>query len=124
VPRGLQRPRVPIMVGGNGQNVTWRLAARYADELNVDGCSPEELRAWLPIIHARCEEIGRDRATLALSVNIWHEDLEQPGHARINRLAAFSLAPKLTYCEHLVWDDGPTPPGGTGAAVSRPGSPY
>src|SRR5215207_64808 len=24
---------VPIMVGGNGQNVTWRLAARYADEL-------------------------------------------------------------------------------------------
>ena len=89
VPRGLQRPRVPIMVGGNGQNVTWRLAARYADELNVDGCSPEVLRAWLPVIHARCEEIGRDWATLALSVNIWHEDLEQAGPARINRLAAF-----------------------------------
>ena len=24
-PKGLQSPRVPIMVGGNGQNVTWRL---------------------------------------------------------------------------------------------------
>jgi alkanesulfonate monooxygenase SsuD/methylene tetrahydromethanopterin reductase-like flavin-dependent oxidoreductase (luciferase family) len=32
VPKPLQRPRVPIMVGGNGPNVTWRLAARYADE--------------------------------------------------------------------------------------------
>ena len=89
VPRGLQRPRVPIMVGGNGQNVTWRLAARYADELNLDGCSPDQLRAWLPVIHARCEEIGRDRATLALSVNIWQEDLEAAGPARVNRLAAF-----------------------------------
>ena len=36
VPKPIQKPRVPIMVGGNGPNVTWRLAARYADELNVD----------------------------------------------------------------------------------------
>jgi len=28
------------MVGGNGKLVTWRLAARYADELNLDGCYP------------------------------------------------------------------------------------
>jgi alkanesulfonate monooxygenase SsuD/methylene tetrahydromethanopterin reductase-like flavin-dependent oxidoreductase (luciferase family) len=27
VPKPIQRPRVPIMVGGNGPNVTWRLAA-------------------------------------------------------------------------------------------------
>ena len=40
----VQQPRVPIMVGGNGPNVTWRLAARYADELNVDGMSPAEVR--------------------------------------------------------------------------------
>ena len=31
------------MVGGNGPNVTWRLAARHADELNVDGMSPDEV---------------------------------------------------------------------------------
>jgi alkanesulfonate monooxygenase SsuD/methylene tetrahydromethanopterin reductase-like flavin-dependent oxidoreductase (luciferase family) len=36
VPRGLQEPRVPVMVGGNGPRVTWRLAARFADELNLD----------------------------------------------------------------------------------------
>ena len=39
---------MPIMVGGNGPNVTWRLAARFADELNLDGLSPDELRAALP----------------------------------------------------------------------------
>jgi F420-dependent oxidoreductase-like protein len=89
LPRGLQRPHVPIMVGGNGQNVTWRLAARFADELNLDGASPGEVREWLPIIASRCEEVGRDPATLSLSVHIWHEDLDEGGPARVDRLAAF-----------------------------------
>jgi alkanesulfonate monooxygenase SsuD/methylene tetrahydromethanopterin reductase-like flavin-dependent oxidoreductase (luciferase family) len=89
LPKGLQRPHVPIMVGGNGQNVTWRLAARFADELNLDGPSPDEVRQWLPIIQARCEEIGRDPASLSLSVHIWLEDLDQGGPARVERLAAF-----------------------------------
>jgi alkanesulfonate monooxygenase SsuD/methylene tetrahydromethanopterin reductase-like flavin-dependent oxidoreductase (luciferase family) len=62
---------MPIMVGGNGPNVTWRLAARYADELNVDGLSPDELREALPTIRARCEEIDRDPGSLAVSVHIW-----------------------------------------------------
>src|SRR6478735_7690759 len=64
LPKPLQQPRVPIMVGGNGQNVTWRLAAKHADELNVDGLSPDDVAGALPIIASRCEEIGRDPATL------------------------------------------------------------
>ena len=71
VPKPIQRPRVPIMVGGNGPNVTWRLAARYADELNVDGLSPAEVAEALPVIASRCEEIGRDPATLPVSVHLW-----------------------------------------------------
>ena len=70
VPRGLQEPRVPIMVGGNGPKVTWRLAARFADELNLDWLTPDEIREAKPVIASRCEEIGRDPATLRLSVNI------------------------------------------------------
>ena len=50
-PKPLQQPRVPIMVGGNGPDVTWRLAARFADELNLDGLTPPEVAEALPVIH-------------------------------------------------------------------------
>jgi F420-dependent oxidoreductase-like protein len=89
IPKPIQRPRVPIMVGGNGPNVTWRLAARFADELNVDGMSPSELKDALPVIRSRCEEIGRDPATLAISVHIWAEHVSTAGQSRIDELAAF-----------------------------------
>ena len=75
-PKPLQQPHPRIMVGGNGREVTWRLAARYADELNLDATPPEELREALSVIAARCEEIGRDPATLPVSVHIWWEHLD------------------------------------------------
>ncbi len=71
LPKPIQSSGMPIMVGGNGPKVTWRLAARYADELNVDGMSPDELRDALPTIRARCEEIDRDPDSLAVSVHVW-----------------------------------------------------
>ncbi len=89
VPKPIQQPRIPIMVGGNGPNVTWRLAARFADELNVDGMSPDDVRAALPVIRGRCEEIGRDPATLRLSAHVWWEDLRAPGPARTELIAAY-----------------------------------
>jgi F420-dependent oxidoreductase-like protein len=87
IPKPIQQPRVPIMVGGNGPNVTWRLAAKHADELNVDGMSPADVAKALPTIRARCEEIGRDPATLKVSVHIWGEDMSRPGAERVDRLA-------------------------------------
>jgi alkanesulfonate monooxygenase SsuD/methylene tetrahydromethanopterin reductase-like flavin-dependent oxidoreductase (luciferase family) len=92
VPKPIQRPRVPIMVGGNGPNVTWRLAARYADELNVDGMSPAEVAEALPVIAARCEEIGRDPASLPVSVHVWTDTFKVSGAARVDRLAGFREA--------------------------------
>ena len=89
VPKPIQRPRVPIMVGGNGPNVTWRLAARYADELNLDGPAPDEVRDMLPVIRQRCEEIGRDPKTLAVSVHIWKDHAAEGGQARVDRLAGY-----------------------------------
>ena len=74
VPRPPSRP--PIMVGGNGRDVTWRLAARYADELNLDNVPPSEIEGAKSVIAQRCEEVGRDPGTMRLSVHIWWEALE------------------------------------------------
>ena len=87
VPKPLQQPRVPIMVGGNGPQVTWRLAARHADELNLDGMSPDELAEVLPVIRSRCEEIGRDPDTLRISVHLWSGRDSASRRAAANRRA-------------------------------------
>jgi F420-dependent oxidoreductase-like protein len=89
LPKGLQQPRVPIMVGGNGPERTWRMAARYADELNLDNMSVEDLRDNLPVIHDRCAEIDRDPATLSISVHMWWEQAREAGSARVERIAAY-----------------------------------
>ena len=89
VPRGLQNPRVPIMVGGNGPNRTWRLAARYADELNLDWLTPEEVVANRSVIDSRCEEVGRSPSTLRVSVNIGREASSVEGAARVDLLRRY-----------------------------------
>jgi F420-dependent oxidoreductase-like protein len=89
VPKPIQMPRVPIMVGGNGPNVTWRLAARHADELNVDGMSAADVAEALPVIRSRCEEIDRDPASLRVSVHLWQGNVAAPGRARVDQLAGY-----------------------------------
>ena len=90
VPKPIQQPRVPIMVGGNGPNVTWRLAARHADELNLDGKFPNEVAEALPVIASRCEEINRDPATLPVSLHIWAERVAPPGAKRVDQLGSYA----------------------------------
>jgi F420-dependent oxidoreductase-like protein len=90
-PKGLQQPRIPILVGGNGPNVTWRLAARFADELNLDALSPAEVEAAIPVIASRCEEIGRDPASLRLSVHVWGDAAaDKPGAERRGALRGYA----------------------------------
>jgi F420-dependent oxidoreductase-like protein len=92
VPKPIQPTGMPIMVGGNGPKVTWRLAARYADELNLDGLSPDEVREALPTIRSRCEEIGRDPDSLAVSVHAWSgaPDWREGGPVRQRLLAGYA----------------------------------
>lgn len=77
VPGPIQQPSVPVIVGGNGRDVTWRLAARFADELNLDNVPPAEIPDALGVIAERCREIDRDPASLRVSVHIWWEVLER-----------------------------------------------
>jgi F420-dependent oxidoreductase-like protein len=89
-PKGLQQPRLPIVVGGNGPNVTWRLAARFADELNLDALMPDEVARALPVIAERCREVGRDPDSLRVSVHIWGRPAAPPGSERQARLREYA----------------------------------
>jgi F420-dependent oxidoreductase-like protein len=58
-PQALQRPRIPIMIGGGGERKTLRLVARYADATNVFG-APEAIARKYRILEQHCAAIGRD----------------------------------------------------------------
>jgi F420-dependent oxidoreductase-like protein len=60
------RPTIPIMLGGSGEQKTFRLAARFADHMNII-CDVTDLPRKVAVLRERCEEIGRDPATLATS---------------------------------------------------------
>jgi alkanesulfonate monooxygenase SsuD/methylene tetrahydromethanopterin reductase-like flavin-dependent oxidoreductase (luciferase family) len=93
-PKGLQKPRIPIVVGGNGRNVTFRYAARFAEELNLVFLNPDEVAELLPLIRQRCEEEGRDPDTLRLSLYTRDQDVREAGQARsdfLGQLAAIGL---------------------------------
>jgi F420-dependent oxidoreductase-like protein len=103
MPKGVQQPRPPIIVGGNGREVTWRLAARYADELNIVYLSTEEAAEAIPVVRSRCEEIGRDPASLKISLYCRDEDVKEPGQARIDfigRCADIGLSRLVAFPTH------------------------
>jgi len=63
------RDSVPLMIGGSGEKKTIPLAARHFDHLNVIA-GFDELPGKLKVVRERCEEIGRDPATLETSMLI------------------------------------------------------
>jgi F420-dependent oxidoreductase-like protein len=68
LPRPLQRPHPPLILGGTAKARFAALAARYADEVNTLGAPNVELRERKERLERACEEAGRDPATLAFSV--------------------------------------------------------
>ena len=55
------------MIGGHGEKKTIPFAARHFDHLNLTS-GFDELPRKLQVVKARCEEIGRDPATLETSM--------------------------------------------------------
>lgn len=94
VPKGIQAS-IPIIVGGNGQNVTFRYAAKYATEINLVMLRPAEVAEQLPVISSRCEEVGRDPASLRVSLYCRDDAVRSAGQERVDfvgSLLALGLA--------------------------------
>jgi F420-dependent oxidoreductase-like protein len=58
--------RLPLLVGGRGEQRTMRIAARLADEWNA-WCDPATFRHKTAVLDQRCDEVGREPAAIARS---------------------------------------------------------
>jgi F420-dependent oxidoreductase-like protein len=67
LPKPVQSPRPPIIIGGLGPKRTPALAARFADEFNVPFASVADTTAQFDRVLAACIDAGRDPASMTLS---------------------------------------------------------
>lgn len=67
LPKPVQSPRPPLIVGGLGPKRTPALAARFADEFNVPFADLATTGAQFDRVRAACEEAGRDPGSVTLS---------------------------------------------------------
>jgi alkanesulfonate monooxygenase SsuD/methylene tetrahydromethanopterin reductase-like flavin-dependent oxidoreductase (luciferase family) len=68
LPRPVQQPHPPLVLGGTVKRRFAALAARYANEVNTLGAPNDELRERKARLDHACVEAGRDPATLGFSV--------------------------------------------------------
>jgi alkanesulfonate monooxygenase len=67
LPKPVQSPRPPVLVGGKGKKRTPALAARYADEFNIPFDGIAESEAIFTRVREACTTQGRDPSTLTYS---------------------------------------------------------
>jgi F420-dependent oxidoreductase-like protein len=67
LPKPVQRPHPPILIGGTGKARTPRLAARYAAEYNVPFATEADTGAAFGRVREACRAAGRDPGSLVYS---------------------------------------------------------
>jgi F420-dependent oxidoreductase-like protein len=94
-PRPVQRPHPPIILGGTGKPRSVRLAARWADEYNLQGVTPADVPPHRAALEEAVADAGRPPGSVVLSamigVLVAADDVELD--ARLERLmAVFELS--------------------------------
>ena len=98
------RPTVPIqvVVGGNGERRTLRVAAELGDACNLTTSDPQVLRHKVSVLRRHCADVGRDPSEVAVTVL----DLPVVGRdrddvwARVERLRGRTAAPAFAARAH------------------------
>jgi F420-dependent oxidoreductase-like protein len=65
--KAIQQPHPPILIGGSGEKVTMKIAAKYAAEWNFSGGTPETFKHKCEVLDQHCRDLGRDPATIERS---------------------------------------------------------
>ena len=93
------RGSIPILIGGGGEKVTLKLAARYADVWHGFG-PPDRYRHKSGVLDEWCREVGRDPAAIERSVSVDPDELD-----RLDAFAEAGAAHVILELEE-PWDFG------------------
>jgi F420-dependent oxidoreductase-like protein len=67
LPKPVQSPRPPVIIGGHGPRRTPALAAKYADEFNIGFSNVDDVAAQFGRVRSACAAAGRDPGSLVYS---------------------------------------------------------
>jgi F420-dependent oxidoreductase-like protein len=84
-PKGAQKPHIPLLIGGEGEKVTLRLVAQYADACNIGG-NIAHIKHKLDVLKQHCEEVGRDYNTIRRTTLIDYCAIAETEEAAIAKL--------------------------------------
>jgi len=115
LPKPVQKPHPPIVIGGTGEKRTLRIAAMWADQWNLPGGDPETLRHKVEVLHAHCAAVGRDPSDIEVSTKVKADG--DPG-ALAELVGEFREAG----ADHIIaMFEAPFDPGKLGTVASRIG---
>jgi len=109
-PKGVQKPHIPLLIGGDGEKVTLKLVAQYGDACNVGG-DLETVKHKLAVLKEHCEAVGRDYNSIHRTVKRMCSIGETDEEARAKVSAALMRSPFAvgaligspdTICSHLA----------------------
>ncbi len=88
--------RLPLWIGGGGEKVTLRTAARYADGWNVPFISPKDYAHKVGVLDRHCEAANRDPAEITRSVNVGIAFSDEALRAQFGNISEFVRPGVLT----------------------------
>lgn len=70
LPKSVQRPHPPILIGGGGKVRTPNLAARFADEFNMPFSSLSDTKTQFERVQRACDEIDRTKEIILSAAQV------------------------------------------------------
>lgn len=88
-PKGVQKPHIPMLIGGGGERVTLKLVAQYGDACNIGHLDNDGLKHKFAVLKKHCEDIGRDYNTIKRTV-LFNCAIAETDEAAMAKAASFT----------------------------------
>ena len=101
-PKPIQKPHLPIWVGGGVNPAVFRRVVKLGDGWHASSKTPEQIRAALPQLRAAADEAGRPFETIELSTRVSLKDgsIKDARQSIVDQLAEF----KALGLTHILLD--------------------